>query len=103
MVVPLSDAVIAILESLPRFNKGDHLFSTDFGNRPVNGFSKAKVILDEAILAELRKDNPKAKLAPFVIHDIRPRNAHRAFGAAGAVRCGRACYRSLAARAAQGL
>jgi integrase len=70
-VVPLSDAVIAILESLPRFNKGDHLFSTDFSQKPVNGFSKAKLILDKAILAELRKGNPKAKLAPFVIHDIR--------------------------------
>ena len=70
-VVPLSDAVIAILESLPRFNKGDHLFSTDFGRKPVNGFSKAKAALDKAILAELRKDSPKAKLAPFVIHDIR--------------------------------
>jgi integrase len=70
-VVPLSDAVIAILEDLPRFNKGDHLFSTDFGHRPVNGFSKAKVALDGAILAKLRKDNPKAKLAPYVIHDIR--------------------------------
>jgi len=70
-VVPLSDAVIAILKSLPRFDKGDHLFSTDFGHKPVNGFSKAKAALDMPILAELRKDNPKAKLAPFVIHDIR--------------------------------
>jgi integrase len=70
-VVPLSDAVIVILESLPQFSKGDHLFSTDFGHKPVNGFSKAKVALDKAILAGLRKDNPKAKLAPFVIHDIR--------------------------------
>jgi integrase len=70
-VVPLTDSVITILESLPRFNKGEHLFSTDFGVKPVNGFSKAKVILDKAILTELRKDNPKAKLAPFVIHDIR--------------------------------
>jgi integrase len=70
-IVPLTDSVIAILESLPQFNRGDHLFSTDFGQKPVNGFSKAKVILDKAIIAELRKDNPKAKLAPFVIHDIR--------------------------------
>jgi integrase len=70
-VVPLSHAVIAILESLPRLNKGDYLFSTDFGQKPVNGFSKAKVALDKAILSELHKENPKAKLAPFVIHDIR--------------------------------
>jgi integrase len=70
-VVPLSDAVISILESLPRFNRGDYLFSTDHGRKPVNGFSKAKVILDNAILAELHKEHPRAKLAPYVIHDIR--------------------------------
>src|SRR5262249_1948497 len=45
-VVPLSDDVIAILKTLPRFKKGDHLFSTTFGNQPVNGFSKGKVRLD---------------------------------------------------------
>ena len=70
-VVPLADDVIAILKSLPRFNKGDHLFSTTFGQTPVNGFSKAKAILDKAMLAELRKADRKAKLEPFVIHDIR--------------------------------
>jgi integrase len=65
-VVPLTDDVIAILKSLPRFNKGDHLFSSDFGAKPVNGFSKAKLRLDKAMAAELGEE-PK----PFVIHDIR--------------------------------
>lgn len=65
-LVPLSDAVIGILESLPRFKKGDHLFSTDFGVRPVNGFSKAKARLDKAMAAELGRA-PE----PFVLHDIR--------------------------------
>ncbi len=64
-VVPLADDVIAILESLPRFKKGDHLFSTDFGVKAVDGFSKAKARLDKAIAAEL------GKLDPFVIHDVR--------------------------------
>jgi integrase len=64
-VVPLSDDVIAVLKSLPRFNKGDHLFSTTFGVKPVNGFSKAKAALDKAMRGEL------SKLPPFVIHDIR--------------------------------
>ena len=32
---------------LPRFNKGDCLFSTTFGAKPVNGFSKAKERLDK--------------------------------------------------------
>jgi hypothetical protein len=50
---------------LPRFQKGDHLFSTAFGEKPVNGFSKAKTNLDAAIRARL------GTLSPFVLHDIR--------------------------------
>ena len=65
-IVPLSDDVIAILTSLPRLERGDHLFSTTFGRKPVNGFSKAKAILDKAMAAVL-----KADVEPFVIHDIR--------------------------------
>jgi integrase len=65
-VVPLTDDVIEILTSLPRFNKGDHLFSTDFGVKPVNGFSKGKARLDKAMAAELGR-----AVEPFVIHDIR--------------------------------
>lgn len=65
-LVPLTADVIAILKSLPRFTKGDHLFSTDFGVKPINGFSKGKARLDRALAAELG-----GKLQPFVIHDIR--------------------------------
>jgi hypothetical protein len=38
---------------LPRFNKGDYLFSTDFGVKPVNGFSKCKNRLDTAMKEKL--------------------------------------------------
>jgi integrase len=65
-VVPLSDDVIEILKSLPRFNKGSYLFSTNFGVKPVNGFSKGKARLDKAMAAELGSTS-----GPFVIHDIR--------------------------------
>lgn len=65
-VVPLSDAAIEVLQNLPRFRKGDYLFSTDFGARPVNGFSKAKSRLDKLMTAELSATPP-----PFVLHDIR--------------------------------
>jgi integrase len=65
-VVPLSDEAMKILADLHRFNKGDHLFSTTFGVKPVNGFSKAKDRLDERMLDHL----PSAP-APWVIHDIR--------------------------------
>jgi integrase len=60
-VVPLTDDVIAILQALPRFKKGDYVFSTMYGAKPVNGFSKAKARLDAAM------GTPE----PFVIHDIR--------------------------------
>ena len=52
---------------LPRFQRGEYLFSTTFGKSPVNGFSKAKVALDKAMAAGLGV----AKVDPFVIHDIR--------------------------------
>jgi integrase len=64
-VVPLTPDVIAILEKLPRFHKGDYLFSTTMGARPVSGFSKTKQRLDKEMLTEL--DN----LEPWVIHDVR--------------------------------
>jgi integrase len=70
-VVPLSDDAIKILESLPRFNSGDFLFSTTFGKSPVNGFSKGKARFDTAILAKLREQDRRAKLPDFVIHDLR--------------------------------
>src|SRR5262245_26406330 len=65
-VVPLSDDVIAILNSLPRFESGECLFSTTFGRKPVNGFSKAKANLDKAMAVALGRP-----VEPFVIHDIR--------------------------------
>ena len=64
--VPLTDDAIAILKALPRFKNGDFVFSTTFGTKPVNGFSKAKVNLDRAMAAELG-----GAVAPFVIHDVR--------------------------------
>ena len=78
-VVPLTDDVIAILKSLPRFKKGDHFFSTTFGAKPVNGFSKGKGTARQADAAQLacarargrRRSPRKAQIEPWVIHDIR--------------------------------
>jgi integrase len=69
--VPLTDDVLALLKELPRFDRGDHLFSTTFGLTPVNGFSKAKRAIDTVMLEELKKIDPKAKLVPWVLHDVR--------------------------------
>jgi integrase len=76
--VPLSVDAIAVLKSLPRFQHGDHLFSTTFGKNAVNGFSKAKARVDELMLGEARAlvkcqgDDPaNVKLDEWRIHDIR--------------------------------
>jgi integrase len=65
-VLPLTDRVVAILESLPRFKRGDHLFSTNYGVSGVNGFGWGKVRLDRKMADELGR-------APdhFVLHDLR--------------------------------
>ena len=65
-IVPLTPQVVEILQSLPRFDRGDHLFSTTFGIKAPNGFSKAKQILDRKMAKELG-----APVEPFVIHDVR--------------------------------
>jgi integrase len=70
-VVPLSDDVLAILQSLPKFERGDYAFSMTFGAKPVNGFDKAKKRLDAEMLRMLREDDPKATPPDFVVHDLR--------------------------------
>jgi integrase len=65
-LVPLSGDALAILETLPRFTKGDHLFSSTFGAKAVGGLGRAKRLLDAAMAAEL--GHP---VEPFVFHDIR--------------------------------
>lgn len=77
-VVPLTDEVIALLGTLPRFKKGDYLFTTTFGEKPVAGFSKAKVRLDRTMLRSWRalgrvsgENRRKGMMADWRIHDIR--------------------------------
>lgn len=76
--VPLTDEALDILTSVPHFGKGDFLFTTTFGTKAVNGFSKAKSRLDREMLQTLkamarkRGSNPKrVELTPFVLHDLR--------------------------------
>ena len=66
------------MKSLPRFHHSDILFSTTFGKKAVNGFSRAKARVDELMLGEARAlavcrgDDPaKVKLDEWRIHDIR--------------------------------
>lgn len=60
-LVPLTEDMLALLADLPRFNAGPHLFSTTFGERPANGWSKAKE----------RIDRITGPLPHWVFHDLR--------------------------------
>ena len=57
--VPLSSKVVDLIESLPRWNAGDYVFSTTDGAKPVNGFSKAKARIDKL-----------SGVSGWVIHDL---------------------------------
>jgi integrase len=78
-LVPLTDAILEVLNGLPRFKDGEFLFSTTFGKKPISLGNKIKKRLDAAMLAEMcRAENNrggensnKIKLAPWVNHDLR--------------------------------
>jgi integrase len=69
-VFPLSAPAWALVQSLPKWNGGECVFTTTSGARPVSGFSKAKARLDELV----NKAGAKKGLAPlpaWTVHDIR--------------------------------
>lgn len=58
-------------KALPeKIEKTHHLFPTDKGDRPISGFSKAKLQLD-AKIAELGEKESLPPLEPWTVHDIR--------------------------------
>ena len=65
-LVPLAKDAVSLLEGVPRFTTGTHLFSTSFGQKPITGFAKAKLRLDKFMTEELGKAP-----TPFRLHDIR--------------------------------
>jgi Arm DNA-binding domain len=77
-LVPLTPDMLKLLETVPQFHKGSHLFSTTFGEKPVWIGDKIKKQLDGRMLRTLRAlarkrgDDPaKVRLAHWVNHDIR--------------------------------
>jgi hypothetical protein len=81
--VPLSDAALEILESLPRSSGG--LIFTTTGKTPVSGFSRAKRRLDREMKKVHRAEDdehqritnispnksPTVEIAPWILHDLR--------------------------------
>jgi integrase len=77
-LVPLTPDILQILETLPLFKRGDYLFSTTAGSKPVWVGDKIKKEIDARMLRTLRAlarqrgDDPaKVELAHWVNHDIR--------------------------------
>ncbi len=76
-VVPLPKHVQTILEDIDQIDECDFYFTTN-GKTSFSGFSKAKALLDEAVLAEMKKaaqkrgDDPKNVTLPYWrLHDLR--------------------------------
>jgi integrase len=61
-LVPLTDDMLSMLNTIPKFDKGDYLFSVTNGVSPVNNFAQARTRLDKRMPEET---------GPWVLHDIR--------------------------------
>jgi integrase len=77
-IVPLTDDIRSLLDSLPRFKRGNFLFSTTFGEKPAWINDKVKKQLDTRMLRSLRalarrrgEDPNRVELKPWTNHDLR--------------------------------
>src|SRR5262249_54140903 len=71
-LVPLSGDALELLNGLPRFQSGPHLFSFSFGKRGTDIGERPKLRLDELMFAELVGMRGKdAELRPWRVHDLR--------------------------------
>ena len=74
----MSGDAVDVLATVPRFQRGDHLFSFSYGVTPALVLHQAKLRLDRWMLrylkalTRLRCDDPaQVKLEPWVVHDLR--------------------------------
>ena len=67
---PLSQRAQSVLAKLSVKGRSGWVFTTD-GDTPISGFSKSKRAFDDAAIAELRKDDPDAKMERWTTHDLR--------------------------------
>jgi integrase len=74
--IPLSAKALEIINGLNKVGEEPNFVFTTTGETPVSGFSRAKTNLDALMLEELKRnaasnERDKAKLEPWVIHDLR--------------------------------
>jgi integrase len=77
-LVPLTGDALAVIDALPHFQRGDHLFSFSFGATPATVLHDAKRRLDALMLRYLRAlarsrgvDPAAVVLEPWQTHDLR--------------------------------
>ncbi len=71
-LVPLSDAAVKVLNSVPKIAGTDFVFATPDGN-PIAGFGSRKEAIDRLMVAQLRKvvGRDDVELSRWTIHDLR--------------------------------
>ena len=62
--IPLTLDALKIVDRLPRFARGEFMFTTTFGKKAIDGFSKAKERLDALMLAELCRSRKRPATIP---------------------------------------
>lgn len=71
-IIPLSQAAMRIIESLPVWGAESFLFSSTGGETHVTGYTAAKERLDKAVLRLMREhDESAAALPHWTVHDFR--------------------------------
>ncbi|MDB5616098.1 site-specific integrase [Tardiphaga sp.] len=71
-IVPLAPVAVALIQSLPKVDGNQYVLPSSRGKTPISGFSKGKIALDKAMLAELRKVSPNLdEVLDWRLHDLR--------------------------------
>lgn len=66
-IIPLSDAAVAVIESLPRIAGKDRLLFTMTGVTPISGFSKSRA----ALQVKMREHADGEEVEHWTFHDLR--------------------------------
>ena len=69
LVVPLSPLARRLIDDMPQFGEGEHLFTTTGGRRPISGFSKFMQRFDATLAEHCEADGVEP--FDFDLHDLR--------------------------------
>jgi integrase len=69
--VPLSDAALLVIASLPWIKSDKGFLFTTNATTHVSGYSRAKAAIDKAMLAIARESDPEVQIPGWGLHDLR--------------------------------